>query len=68
MTSYARARISDAVTRGLHYSGAFAVSRRLLRRTSAVILRYHSVCEDAGSPSPTSIPGCPFPSKRSTGR
>jgi peptidoglycan/xylan/chitin deacetylase (PgdA/CDA1 family) len=61
MTRYARARISDAVTRGLHYAGAFAVSRQLLRRTSAVILRYHSVCEDAGSRLSYIDPGLSVP-------
>src|SRR6185369_8868679 len=49
MANYARARFSDALTRGLYYSGAFAASRQLLPKTSAVIRRYHSVCEHARS-------------------
>jgi hypothetical protein len=68
MANYARVRLSDAVTRGLYYSGAFAASRRLLRKTSAVILRYHSVCEHPSSPLSYIDPGCRFPSKRSTAR
>jgi peptidoglycan/xylan/chitin deacetylase (PgdA/CDA1 family) len=40
-----RARISDAATRVLYSCGVFAASRQLNRNTSAVILRYHSVCE-----------------------
>ena len=61
MTTHARVRISDVVTRGLHYGGGFAVSRRLLRRTSAIILRYHSVCEHAGSPLSYIDPGLSVP-------
>jgi hypothetical protein len=61
MTSYARTRLSDAVTQGLYHGGGFAVSRRLLRRTSAVILRYHSVCEDATSPLSYIDPGLSVP-------
>ena len=84
MASYARARLSDAVTRGLYYSGAFAASRQLLRKTSAVILRYHSVCEHAalapvvhrsgavGSPrsvrSPDEVPARALRARLSRGR
>jgi peptidoglycan/xylan/chitin deacetylase (PgdA/CDA1 family) len=60
MANYARARLSDAVTRGLYYSGAFAASR-LLRKTSAVILRYHSVCEHAHSTLSYIDPGLSVP-------
>ena len=42
-----RARFSDAIKRGLHATGAFAVSRRLRRATTAVILRYHSVADES---------------------
>jgi peptidoglycan/xylan/chitin deacetylase (PgdA/CDA1 family) len=61
MASYARSRLSDAVTRGLYYAGAFAASRQLLRKTSAVILRYHSVCEHARSPLSYIDPGLSVP-------
>jgi peptidoglycan/xylan/chitin deacetylase (PgdA/CDA1 family) len=61
MANYARSRLSDAVTRGLYYSGAFAASRQLLRKTSAVILRYHSVCEHARSPLSYIDPGLSVP-------
>jgi peptidoglycan/xylan/chitin deacetylase (PgdA/CDA1 family) len=53
--------VSDAVKRGLHYGGAFAVTRQFRRRSTAVILRYHSVCEDAGSPLSYIDPGLSVP-------
>jgi peptidoglycan/xylan/chitin deacetylase (PgdA/CDA1 family) len=61
MTSHVRARLSDAVKRGLHYGGALAVTRQFRRSGTAVILRYHSVCEDAGSPLPYIDPGLSVP-------
>src|SRR5262245_23113706 len=61
MTSYVRTRLSDAVTQSLYSIGGFAASRRLLHRTSAVILRYHSVCEDASSPLSYIDPGLSVP-------
>src|SRR5215471_15125127 len=61
MTSHARARVSDAVKRGLHHGGVFAVTRRFRRSTTAVILRYHSVCEDAQSPLSYIDPGLSVP-------
>lgn len=61
MTSSVRTRLSDAVTRCLHHAGGFAASRRLLRRGGAVILRYHSVCEDATSPLSYIDPGLSVP-------
>jgi len=61
MTSYVRTRLSDAVTRGLYYTGAFAASRQLLHRSTAVILRYHSVCEDDASPLSYIDPGLSVP-------
>ncbi len=61
MTSSARAWISDAAKRSLHYGGAFAVSRHLRRKHSAVILRYHSVCEDGASPLSYIDPGLSVP-------
>ncbi len=61
MTNHVRARISDAMTQGLHYGGAFALSRRLRRKGSAVILRYHSVCEDPASPLAYIDPGLSVP-------
>jgi len=61
MTSHARARISDAVKRGLYHGGAFSVSRRLRRKATAVILRYHSVCEHATSTLSYIDPGLSVP-------
>jgi peptidoglycan/xylan/chitin deacetylase (PgdA/CDA1 family) len=57
MSKPLRARISDVVTQGLYRAGTFAVSRRLLRKTSVVILRYHSVCERDDSPLSYIDPG-----------
>src|SRR5262245_58125000 len=56
-----RGQISDIVKRGLHYGGAFAVSRRVARRSRAVILRYHSVAADADSPLAYIDPGLSVP-------
>jgi peptidoglycan/xylan/chitin deacetylase (PgdA/CDA1 family) len=53
--------MSDAVKWGLHRGGAFAVTRRLRRSSTAVILRYHSVCEDAGAPLAYIDPGLSVP-------
>jgi len=61
MTSYARARVSEAVKRGLHYGGAFALSRQFLRKGAAVVLRYHSVAEHAESPLAYIDPGLSVP-------
>ena len=61
MTIHVRARLSDAVTRGLYAAGTFAASRQLLRSTSAVVLRYHSVCEHPDSPLSYIDPGLAVP-------
>jgi peptidoglycan/xylan/chitin deacetylase (PgdA/CDA1 family) len=61
MTKPVRARISDVVTQALYRAGTFAASRRLLRRASAVILRYHSVCEHDSSPLSYIDPGLSVP-------
>jgi peptidoglycan/xylan/chitin deacetylase (PgdA/CDA1 family) len=61
MTTHARARLSEAVKRGLHYGGAFAISRRFRRSATAVILRYHSVAERADSPLSYIDPGLSVP-------
>ncbi len=47
MTRSARARLSDGVKRGLYLGGAFAVSRRLRPAATAIVLRYHSVADEA---------------------
>lgn len=57
MSSHARARLSDAVTLGLYHAGAFTASRKLLRKPSVIILRYHSVCENERSPLSYIDPG-----------
>lgn len=57
MTKSVRTRLSDAVTGTLYRAGAFAASRRFLRSTSAVILRYHSVCEHEAAPLSYIDPG-----------
>jgi len=49
--SRAKGLMSEAVTRGLYVGGAYAVSRRLRRKSRAVILRYHSVIDDGESPA-----------------
>jgi len=57
----ARVRMSDMVKRGLYFGGAFSVSRRLRRRSRAVILRYHSVTPDAETPLAYIDPGLSVP-------
>src|SRR5262249_47242134 len=61
LMDHARARMSDVVKRGLYYGGAFNVSRRLHPRSRAVILRYHSVTEDADTPLSYIDPGLSVP-------
>src|SRR5262245_18515342 len=61
MASSVRSRFSDALTQGLYRAGAFTASRHLLRKTSAVILRYHSVCEHTGTPLSYIDPGLSVP-------
>jgi peptidoglycan/xylan/chitin deacetylase (PgdA/CDA1 family) len=61
MANSVRSRFSDVLTQGLYSAGAFATSRRLLRKASAVILRYHSVCEDARAPLSYIDPGLSVP-------
>src|SRR5262245_18761465 len=58
---HVRRRISDWVKRGLHAGGTFHVSRRLQRRSRAVILRYHSVSADVDSPLAYIDPGLSVP-------
>src|SRR5262245_51813073 len=54
-------RTSDLVKRGLHFGGAFNVSRRIMPNSRAVILRYHSVTADADSPLAYIDPGLSVP-------
>jgi peptidoglycan/xylan/chitin deacetylase (PgdA/CDA1 family) len=58
---HARARLSEGVKRGLYFGGACTLSRRLRRRRSAVILRYHSVAPDGESPLAYIDPGLSVP-------
>jgi peptidoglycan/xylan/chitin deacetylase (PgdA/CDA1 family) len=56
-----RTHFSDTVKRGLHAGGAYTISRRFGRRSTAVILRYHSVAPDAESPLAYIDPGLAVP-------
>ena len=58
---FMRTQISDTVKQGLHAGGAFSISRRFGRRSTAVILRYHSVSPDAESPLAYIDPGLAIP-------
>ena len=59
--AHVRAQLSDAVKRGLHWGGAYGISRRLRQRSSAIILRYHSVTADGESPLTYLDPGLSVP-------
>ena len=56
-----RTQMSDTVKRGLYAGGALSISRRFGRKSTAVILRYHSVSPDAESPLAYIDPGLAVP-------
>jgi len=61
LTSPVRTWITGAAKKGLYYGGAFAVSRRLRPTHTAVILRYHSVCQDGVTSLAYIDPGLSIP-------